>query len=253
MATEILRPNGVGSETTLPWVVPNVGADHWQNVDEVTPDEDSTFVARGSASAAWNRDLYALPASSGSGAINNITVYARVKCDGTPAQTNLVISCRTYSTTYEDVEKTTTDAYANYSKVWTTNPNTGSAWTWDEIDALEIGIKLRRGATTYGTKCTQVYVEVDYTSGVEKTSSDSGSGSEGTPLPTATLASSDSGQGQGAISSQIAAMISAELGTSVELGALLKELLAAELGQGTDSLAAKIEAPTKGGGMKLWI
>jgi hypothetical protein len=130
MATEILRPNGQGSETTLPWTSPSQDPeDHWQNVDEATPDEDSTFVARGSASADWNRDLYALPASSGSGTINGITVYARVKCDGTPTQTNLVISCRTHSTTYEDDEKTTTDAYADYSKVWTTNPNTGSAWT----------------------------------------------------------------------------------------------------------------------------
>jgi hypothetical protein len=112
---------------------------------------------------------------------------------------------------------------------------------------------MRRGAITYGTKCTQVYVEVDYTSGVAKTSSDIGAGSEGTALPAAALAGWDSGQGQEVISSQIAAMTSAELGTSIELGALLKELLAAELGQGTDSLAAKIEAPTKGGGMKLWI
>jgi hypothetical protein len=71
-----------------------------------------------------------------------------------------------------------------------------------------------------------------------KTSADAGSGVEGSPLPAATLASSESGSG-------------IEAANVFDEG-LLKDLLASELGQGADCLIAKIEMPTKGGGMKLW-
>lgn len=85
-----------------------------------------------------------------------------------------------------------------------------------------------------------------------KTSSDAGAGSEGAPVPTATLAGSEDGQGLGAISSQLAVITAVETGTSIELEALLKDLFASEAGRGADSFAAKIETPTRGGGMKLW-
>jgi len=71
-----------------------------------------------------------------------------------------------------------------------------------------------------------------------KLSSDAGSGVEGTPLPSAMLAGSESGYGVEA--------------SSVETDGLFKDLLASELGEGSDSIIAKIEMPTKGGGMKLW-
>ena len=40
MATEILRPNAAGDETNLYIQLPNEG-EHWDKVDEVTPDENT--------------------------------------------------------------------------------------------------------------------------------------------------------------------------------------------------------------------
>ncbi len=252
MATETLRPNAIGQYSSLsPY--PGTGEENWEEVDEETPDEDSTYVERNAA--AYAHDTHNLPAHSGSGTINFIKVYIRCRSNQTPTQTNAHPSIYTYSTKYDGDEKTLTTSWDNYSHQWNQNPNTESAWTWDEIDALQAGLGLRTAKTGeyVWSKCTQVWVEVDYASGIEKSSSDTGTGSEGAPLPTATLADSEYGQGQGAIGSQLAAIISAELGTCVELGALLKELFVSELGQGSDSFVNKIEAPTKGGGMKLWI
>ena len=238
MATGTLRPNGAGDETNL-FPYPDTGEANWEDVDEEVADDNATYVKSGTADANWRRDLYNLPAHSGSGTINKITVYARAYTYN-PSQTGLKIAIKIGGTVYESSEITpSSGSYTTYSNEWADNPNSGSAWTWDDIDNLQIGVNARR-TNSYGTRITKVYVEVDYTPGIEKSSSDAGTGSE-------------SGQGQGAISSQLVAIISAELGTSVELGALLKELFTSELGQGTDSLAAKIEAPTKGGGMKLWI
>ena len=229
MAIEILRPNAAGSQTSILNQYPSEG-EHWDKVDEETPDGDTTCV-----SCPWTgyaRDLYGLPNhSEGTGTINSITVYVRCRTQYDPDQASVCASCRTHSTTYDGDEQTAATSYANYSQVWATNPNTGSAWTWDEIDALEIGVRLRKPCATGGsTYCTQVWVEIDYNPA--KTSSDSGAGSEG--LAARLLTGN-------------------EVGTSVEMGGLSKELSATEHSHGSDSLAAKIESPTKGGGMKLWI
>jgi len=88
-----------------------------------------------------------------------------------------------------------------------------------------------------------------------KTSSDTGSGIEGTPLPSAFLASSETGSGIETFIARLLAAVDTGYGVeagSVETDGLLKNLLATELGEGSDSLIAKIEMPAKGGGMKLW-
>jgi len=92
------------------------------------------------------------------------------------------------------------------------------------------------------------YVSLE--TGVAKSSSDAGSGVEGTPVPSATLAGSETGSGIEAFVARLLAAFDA--GTGAEVGGLLKDLLVSELGRGSDSLIAKIETPTKGGGMKLW-
>ncbi|MBA7473868.1 hypothetical protein ES707_09213 [subsurface metagenome] len=70
---------------------------------------------------------------------------------------------RTHDTVYTgSTENTTGDDFMAESYQWTTNPNTASDWTWDEIDNLEIGIDLRTDDSGDNVYCTQVYVEVDY-------------------------------------------------------------------------------------------
>jgi hypothetical protein len=256
MAIETLRPNGAGSETNIPGAVPDTGEAHWEDVDEAVADDGTTYVVNNTTD--YLRDLYALPAYSGSGTINKITVYCRARCNGTdPAYyAYMKISCRSDATTTDGEELTLhpdddPGYWKTWSKEWALNPADSQPWEWADIDALEIGANTKKGDQSL--KLTQLYVEVDYTLDTEKSSSDTGTGSEGTPLAAATLAGSESGQGQGAISSQMVALISADTGAAIELGALLKELFVSELGQGSDSFITKIEAPSKGGGMKLWI
>jgi hypothetical protein len=54
------------------------------------------------------------------------------------------------------------DGWDNYYETWTTNPGTGEAWTWGEIEDLQIGTKLYDDGTG-SPQCTQVYAEVNYT------------------------------------------------------------------------------------------
>jgi hypothetical protein len=48
----------------------------------------------------------------------------------------------------------------SYSTTLTTNPKTGTAWTWSDLENLEVGVSIDiPAATVYVSK---IYAEVDY-------------------------------------------------------------------------------------------
>ena len=164
MATETLRPNDAGDLTQISNQYPDSG-EHWDKVDEETPDT-ITYV-KGESDGTYY-DLYNLPAHSvGRGTINFIKVYSRAKADTTPDQYTHRIHIKTGGTIYDGAQVLVTTSWVTYSDQWNTNPKTEVAWTWDDIDALQIGISLRYESSSPlvypKTSCTQVYVEVDYT------------------------------------------------------------------------------------------
>lgn len=163
-STMTLRPNGNGSETAITHQEPDAGS-HYEKVDEAVADDDTTYVWHQTAGAsAWKRDLYALPASGGSGTISQIEIFFCVR-EGTVREgNNAKPSLRTHGSTTDGNAKFCDNTWRSYSQVWTENPYTGEAWTWPEIDALEIGVSLFAcgGADNRQAWCTQVYVEVTY-------------------------------------------------------------------------------------------
>ena len=161
MATEILRPNAAGSETNLS-KYPDSGA-NWDKVDEETPDEDDTYVFN-YESPSWKRDLYHLPAHSGSGTINKITLHFRVKSN--ISRLTVKGAIKSDSTVTETTEKNPysdfgDQVWGNYSQDWAANPADSEAWEWADIDALQIGFNLKAAPFKF-IACTQVYVEVEY-------------------------------------------------------------------------------------------
>ena len=162
MATEILRPNAAGDETSIPSQYPN-STYHWDKVDEAEADDATTYIYAGQPDTYY-RDLYNLPAHSiGFGTINSITIYFRIGGQygvpgyGKPSQ-------KSGATVTDGTEQSqATDTWATKSQTYTTNPATGNAYTWEEIDALQVGVSLSSGGYSYTSRCTQVYVVVDYT------------------------------------------------------------------------------------------
>ena len=137
-----LIPNAVGCHTDL---TPVGAVNNWQCVDDPieTPDDDTTYVKSSSTLTLY--DMYVLSNhTTETGTINYVRAYARAKShqyaqssDGIfkigvtdNACTNLYWS--------EDIDLITT--YNNYSKVWAKNPRTNVAWTWANIDNLQVGI-----------------------------------------------------------------------------------------------------------------
>jgi len=158
--TLTLRPNGNNDIELTP--KPASGT-NWQEVDEVAPDWNGTYVF-------WNsdmtkkRDLYDIPDhTTESGVISSVTIYNynRSLAGGTSYHYTYL---KTHGTEYdvEHFHPNPGTQWTLYSDEYLTNPFTNDAWTWDEIDDLLIGTGIKYG-NQYG-QSTQVYAIVRYTS-----------------------------------------------------------------------------------------
>jgi len=238
-ATETLRPNAAGDETSIESQFPASGA-HWEKVDEVEADDDTSYVQ--DTTGSYKRDLYNLPASSGSGVINFIKIY--FKCMGQPEfqgfQPHAKPSLKSNSKVTDGTEVNLT-GWTMYSEQWDKNPADDEAWEWADIDALQIGVSLH-GTVDFYARCTQVYVEIDFTPAGEGLlasldSSEAGSGQDVVAQAQAILQGTESGGGADSLISLLAVLAKSDSG--VGLDAVLENCrIAADAGVGVDGITS---------------
>ena len=148
--TETLMPNAAGNVTGL---TPLSGT-NWSCVC-TNPPNDALYVYR---NAGNSYDLYNIASSSYMvGTINSVSVTVRALSAGNG---NLSTKLITHSTEYTGGNTPLTGSFAYYTTTYTTNPNTGLAWTWAEITDLQIGEYL---ATDNQAKCSQAKCTVNFT------------------------------------------------------------------------------------------
>jgi prepilin-type N-terminal cleavage/methylation domain-containing protein len=153
----IIRPTGAGSITNIPQST-GCGS-HWQCVDEVTSDDDASYITRNSNS--WSTDVFALEnPTHDSCPVATVTIYCRAKKDNTQGDVRPTVYVS--GTEYNGTQQAITTSWADYSHSWTTNPATGTAWTWSEIDNLQAGVRIRGQSSTHKAHCTQVWVVVKF-------------------------------------------------------------------------------------------
>jgi hypothetical protein len=156
MATLTLVPNGAGDYTNIANQWPNSGS-HYDKVDDPvgSPDEDSTYVT--TASTSQQKDAYNLIDTALSGTINWVKHHFRIKSfsDGYTVRAQPFLRLGSTETTGTEVAQDTDD-YTDYSE--TLGRPGGGAWSWADINALQVCIGVKRYCY-----CTQVYIEVDYT------------------------------------------------------------------------------------------
>jgi hypothetical protein len=158
-----LYPNAAGDETN--WTAS--AGDNYACIDEETPN-DADYVSR---TAAIANDLYNVGTDETLTGKNivQITVVVRarmINSGGTPPGTDLNVICKAGDTTDVGEAQALTTSYASYTETWTLNPDTGLAWTKDDIDALQIGVRGVRNADGGGAsfpRVSQAYVQVSYT------------------------------------------------------------------------------------------
>ncbi|ALP53607.1 hypothetical protein Tel_10955 [Candidatus Tenderia electrophaga] len=121
-------------------------------------------------SSGTGNDFYLdIDDSSQGGSIDDVRVSVVARCDpdcggwgGTSSQ--FKIGVKTNGADYFDGGNTESDqTYSLHNgATYATNPDTGSAWTWSEIDAL-VGIVDHTAGD--GLRVTEMYVEINYTPG----------------------------------------------------------------------------------------
>ena len=159
MVIEILRPTGDGDATEL--VRYPFSGNYYDKVNEETHDGNTTYLYTNSST--YKRCNFVLPGGTGEGRINSVAVKAYCRSTSSLFPGYVHLSIETHSTVYESVAKSVGTTYALLSESWTTNPYTGSPWTWDEINDLlaEISMSIDPDGGYYAVIVTQLWVEVD--------------------------------------------------------------------------------------------
>ena len=241
---ETLRPSADGDETNLE---PDGDDANWKCVDDVTPDDASTFVKN--YDSVYKRDLYELPASSGSGTINSVTIHFRCSRDGGAPLAYAKPSQKSGVVVTDGSEIEIVAGFNNYSQQYNDNPEDAAAWEWADIDALQIGVSLKGSGSPSWTNayCTQVYVEVDYTPAapVEQAV---GGGAVGMASTLGVKVILDVGGGAVGMASALGVKVMLDVGDgSIGMSGTLLRLIKVTVGGGAVGMAATL------GGIKRFI
>jgi len=154
---ETLLPNGAGQYSQWPSEFP-LGSAHWTLCDEAASDDDGTYIENNAAST--KREAYNLQNTMGSGTINSVRVYVRARLVSTGTG-NIKTLIRSYNADYESANFALTTIYQNLFMQYNTNPSTGAAWTWTEINSLQAGASSQRSGAS-NIRMTAVWVLVSY-------------------------------------------------------------------------------------------
>jgi hypothetical protein len=93
----------------------------------------------------------------------NLADQTRVEGVSLDYSEKAVIVWRTHSTDYESSATTVSrTAFTDYSETRTVNPYTGQAWTWDEINNLEIGARATQLGSADTIQVSEFWIVVDY-------------------------------------------------------------------------------------------
>ena len=155
--SEILRPIGdISTEFNA-----HGETNNYECVDDVIADDDTTLI-RFTSDFNSATDRYTLSdtssATASTNGITSVVVYHRFIAyeDNSWEKVGLYINGTEYWGTARD-----SDNWANASDTWTVNPDTSAAWTWDDIEAMDLIVKCGIGSDGL-CYVTQIYVVVNY-------------------------------------------------------------------------------------------
>ena len=146
---------------------------HYEAVDDVTPDDDDTYISTDPDSDTLQADYYDFPntAIPSDATINWVRICFRARSENSTYTGAIRSFMVTHNTDYIGDSHRPPASYTDYYQEYDTNPYTGEAWTIDEINSLYAGVQGASGHYCFGcffylfypVRCTQVYLLIDYT------------------------------------------------------------------------------------------
>jgi len=156
-----LKPNAPGYNQN--WTIYGGSPTRW----EATQDANNNTGVQITYDATYNtkKETENLSDASQIGAINSVTAYVTAQISGGGSQDeNMRILWRTSNTDYESGDITVTrNLYSTYSQNRPVNPKTNAAWTWLEVNSLQIGSRATSLQSGETVKVSELWVVVNYT------------------------------------------------------------------------------------------
>ena len=160
LQTLTIRPNADG-DSVDDWNSAGLGT--WQSVDDTVLNVgDYRYYSEAEVIQTQYVDIFRMQNhTSETDLVTQIQVFAVI--DQTPYADTMQVAIKTHNQIYYGNNLLNSDDWTLVSQTWTTNPFTGSAWTWEEIDSLQIGVRLKNTADgwDYG-RCAQLYAVITY-------------------------------------------------------------------------------------------
>lgn len=128
-------PTGDGNSSQ--WT-PSTGVNHWANVDEATPNDDTDY---NSDATVGHIDLFTFASISPTGTIAAVQTTLTARKDDAGAR-QIAEQCRSSSTNYTGATQTMNSTYGMTSEIRETDPATGIAWTTTGVNNAQFGVKV---------------------------------------------------------------------------------------------------------------
>lgn len=143
----------------------------YQSIDDTSPDDNATYIFGGSTTGYWGFSNPSIPSGA---TVNYVRVYFRLAGAGAGGCTSKA-GIKVNGSAYWGDPQNDSNWTTRY-KEWATNPNTGSAWTVDDVNGSGahpiqyLAINNAQGSVydgktfiTYDASVTQLYLVVNYT------------------------------------------------------------------------------------------
>jgi len=156
------EPNAPGDVTQL---APVGAAVNWQCVDDDPHTGNTDYVVNNVEAAAWRYDLYNFANPGLAGVINSVTIGVYLQqFQSAPPDGQGRIVAKTLAVEYRSGGWLTGGAWVLRTQVYANHP-AGGAWTWAQINGLQIGVGLLNatdGKDWASPACTLVYIQIDH-------------------------------------------------------------------------------------------
>jgi hypothetical protein len=159
---ENLLPVAAGDQTEFNTQYPDTGA-NYDKVSDISAKDSDTYIST-AGSNPWQTDLFTLSpfnGMSGLAKISNVTISLRVSSGGDD-KVDLMAVLKTNGQVYASSSLPIKGAdFVDVQWVCPINPNSGKAWTYNDINTLQVGLTAK-GHDKNPLVCTSFYVTVGY-------------------------------------------------------------------------------------------